>query len=128
MRSIVRDAALVAAVVSAVQGLPAAPPSQAQTCNVELAIDRPAEAAEVSARERITGWALDRAATQGTGIEAVRVALDVAPDRADDQVYLPLVYGIPGRMWPTRWARPVSRRSASPRIGRRWVRRRGSTS
>jgi hypothetical protein len=94
MRSMVRDAALVAAAVSALQGLPVAPPSHAQTCSVELAIDRPADGAEVSARDRITGWALDRAASQGTGIEAVRVALDVAPDRADDQVYLPVVYGI----------------------------------
>src|SRR5581483_8180481 len=69
--------------------------ARAQACRVELTVDQPAEGAEVSARQRIAGWAVDRAATSGTGIEAVRVALDPSPDGGDDQLYMPLVYGVP---------------------------------
>src|SRR5262245_11845554 len=57
-------------------------PTMAQGCSVEISLDQPGNSTEVSLRERISGWAVDRAASQGTGIEAVRLALDIAPDSA----------------------------------------------
>ncbi|HLH22542.1 MAG TPA: fibronectin type III domain-containing protein [Chloroflexota bacterium] len=98
MRRGVQRAALAMAAACAVGGVPAARPAGAalaQACQVELTVDQPTEGAEVSARQRIAGWAVDRAAASGTGIEAVRVALDPAPDGGDDQLYMPLVYGVP---------------------------------
>ena len=43
--------------------------------------------------QRITGWAVDRAAANGPGIEAVRVALDPAGS-GDDALYSPVQYGV----------------------------------
>jgi hypothetical protein len=97
MRRGVQRAALAVVAACAVQGVPAMRPggeALAQGCRVELTVDQPAEGAEVSARQRIAGWAVDRAAVTGTGIEAVRVALDPA-ESGDDQLYMPLVYGVP---------------------------------
>lgn len=99
MRRGVQRAALVVVAACAVQGIPAArwvgeALAQGDACRVELTVDQPTEGAEVSARQRIAGWAVDRTASDGTGIEAVRVALDPAPS-GDDQLYMPLVYGTP---------------------------------
>ncbi|HEY7060456.1 MAG TPA: fibronectin type III domain-containing protein [Chloroflexota bacterium] len=94
-RGVQRTAIALVAACAAQGGAAAAPAreAQAQACNVELTLDQPSEGAEVSARQRISGWAVDRAAQGGTGIEAVRVALDPAPS-GDDQLYMPLVYGV----------------------------------
>ena len=99
MRQGVQRATLAVVAACAVQGVPAAWPvgealAQGDACRVEITVDQPAEGAEVSARQRIAGWAVDRAATTGTGIEAVRVALDPALT-GDEQLYMPLIYGMP---------------------------------
>src|SRR4051812_18417930 len=69
--------------------------SLAQACDVEIALDALGDGAEVTAGQRPAGWAVDRAARTGSGIDAVRVAFDVAPDQADDRAYLALPSGLP---------------------------------
>ncbi len=66
----------------------------AQGCDVELTLDAPADGAEVTPQQRLSGWAVDRAAPSGSGIQAVRVAFDVVLDRASDRLFTPLPTGL----------------------------------
>jgi hypothetical protein len=70
-------------------------PGLAQACDVEVALDTPGDGAEVAAGQRLAGWAVDRAARTGSGVDAVRVAFDVTPDQADDRAFLALPSGQP---------------------------------
>src|SRR5581483_4751613 len=92
-----RAALIVASLgLSAVAALvDAAVTARAQGCDVELMLDAPADGAEVSAEQRIAGWAVDRAAAAGSGIQSVRIAFDVSPERASDAAFTPLPFGLP---------------------------------
>src|SRR5581483_958187 len=92
-----RAALIVASLgLSAVAALvDAAVTARAQGCDVELMLDAPADGAEVSAEQRIAGWAVDRAAAAGSGIQSVRIAFDVSPERASDAAFIPLPFGLP---------------------------------
>jgi hypothetical protein len=50
-------------------------------CDVRGIVESPPDSATLSGPVSITGWAADLAATDGTGISAVRVALDADPDQ-----------------------------------------------
>jgi hypothetical protein len=83
---------LVVPLVTLVTG----PPVAAQECDVRGAVETPAEQAIVTDRPVvISGWAADVAATTGTGISEVRVALDADPQMGG--VPVPALYG---------WERP----------------------
>ncbi len=76
--------------------LAAVPGVLAQACDVQLVLDQPAEGAVVGPGQRIvSGWAVDQAAAAGTGIEAVRLALNMAPEQLDDAAAVPVRYGLP---------------------------------
>ncbi|HLI26401.1 MAG TPA: fibronectin type III domain-containing protein, partial [Chloroflexota bacterium] len=67
--------------------------AQDASCDVQYGIDSPAEGAAVSGSlYPISGWAVDRAASEGTGIQGVAVGLDVAPDQGG--VTVPINYGL----------------------------------
>lgn len=57
------------------------PLAQDAACNVRGSVDSPAEGAVVPAGPvPISGWAADLVSTEGTGISAVRVSVDLPPD------------------------------------------------
>src|SRR5262249_8146800 len=80
---------------TAIPALESGRASLAQACDVEVAVDAPGDGAEVTASQRLVGWAGDRAARAGRGVGAVRVAFDVAPDQADDRAFLTVPSGQP---------------------------------
>jgi hypothetical protein len=70
-------------------------PSRAQSCNVRVEIESPAEGATVDARQSVVGWAADLGATSGTGIDAVVASLDGALDSPDNRLVGVAEYGAP---------------------------------
>jgi hypothetical protein len=68
-----------------------------QDCDIRGTVETPPEGATVQTGGvvTITGWAADLTAPQGTGITAVRIALDADPEQGG--VALPALYG---------WERP----------------------
>ncbi len=98
MRGPMRGAALAGLAAWAIGVGPVGSPLRAawaQSCQVEIVIDHPAPDGEATVRQPISGWAVDRAASYGTGIEAMRLALDPPDDAPPDVAYLPLAYGVP---------------------------------
>ena len=77
--------------------LPLAPwqASRAQTCNVRVVLETPDEGATVEPQQTIIGWAVDLAATSGTGIDAVVASLDGAIDSPDNRLIGVAEYGAP---------------------------------
>ena len=76
--------------------LAARPAAAAQDCDVRGTVEQPTqEAAITSSAVVISGWAADVAAQAGTGVRAVRIALDADPDQ--DGVPVAAAYG---------WERP----------------------
>lgn len=67
--------------------------SRAQTCNVRVEIETPADGATVDPRQTISGWAVDLGATSGTGIDAVVASLDGALDSPDNRLVGVAEYG-----------------------------------
>jgi hypothetical protein len=69
---------------------PAIAPVGHAACDVRGTVDTPAEAAEVpSGPLVIRGWAADVASATGTGVGAVRVALDAPPEQGGQAVTAP---------------------------------------
>ncbi len=99
-------ATILAVVVAAAQ-VGAAPSSRlagAQSCNVQVNLDNPAEGATALPSQTISGWAADEAAASGTGINAVVVTLDGALDSPDNRLIGVADYGARARTSPTRSA------------------------
>lgn len=70
--------------------------SAQQDCDIRGTVETPPEGATIQPGVvTITGWAADLAAAQGTGITAVRIALDADPEQGG--VAVPALYG---------WERP----------------------
>jgi hypothetical protein len=69
--------------------------TRAQTCNVRVEIETPADSSTVEARQVVTGWAVDLSATSGTGIDAVVASLDGALDSPDNRLVGVAEYGSP---------------------------------
>jgi len=67
--------------------------SRAQTCNVRVEIETPADNATVQSRQAITGWAADLGASSGTGVDAVVASLDGALDSPDNRLVGVAEYG-----------------------------------
>lgn len=67
--------------------------SRAQACNVRVVLETPEEGATVEPQQTISGWAVDLAATSGTGIDAVVASLDGALDSPDNRLIGVAEYG-----------------------------------
>jgi len=67
----------------------------AQSCNVQISLDNPAENETVLPSQTVSGWAADQGATDGTGINAVVVTLDGALDSPDNRLIGVADYGSP---------------------------------
>ncbi|HLI28979.1 MAG TPA: hypothetical protein VKZ60_18080 [Chloroflexota bacterium] len=82
--------------VLAVSGVVPRGSAAQQDCDIRGTVETPPEGATLQPGVvTITGWAADLTASQGTGITAVRIALDADPEQGG--VALPALYG---------WERP----------------------
>src|SRR5262249_46458813 len=67
--------------------------TRAQSCNVRLSLDNPEDGAQVIPEQTVSGWAVDLAATSGTGIDNVVVSLDGPLDSPDYRLVGVATYG-----------------------------------
>lgn len=94
-QQLVRAAAVLGAAVAI--GFALGPPlqggSQAQSCDVRIGLEAPAEGERVQPRQEVRGWAIDLLADNAPGIDAIVVSLDGPLDSPDNRLLGVAEYG-----------------------------------